>query len=106
MVSDAAFLHQPAQDKNETYDVNRLNQYTQIAGVSLTYDANGNMTQYDFGAGIHTYTYDAENKLAAAVTPDHIVTYGYDGAGAARLERRGRHHHRISVGRGGRDRRI
>ncbi|MFN3233153.1 MAG: RHS repeat-associated core domain-containing protein [Alphaproteobacteria bacterium] len=80
-VSDAAFLHQPAQDKNEAYSVNGLNQYTDIAGVSLTYDANGNMTSYDFGAGVHTYTYDAENKLTDAVTPDHTVAYAYDGQG-------------------------
>ncbi|MBC7367997.1 MAG: RHS repeat protein [Undibacterium sp.] len=44
-----------------TYTANALNQYTQVAGASLTYDANGNLTN----DGKQTYRYDAQNRLLA-----------------------------------------
>src|SRR5690606_2561126 len=45
-----------------TYVSNGLNQYTSVAGQSLTYDANGNLTK----DGAVSYTYDMENRLVAA----------------------------------------
>ena len=42
-----------------SYTANALNQYTQVAGVAFTYDANGNLTH----DGKQTYRYDAQNRL-------------------------------------------
>jgi len=44
-----------------SYTANALNQYTQVAGVAFTYDANGNLTN----DGKQTYRYDAQNRLLA-----------------------------------------
>jgi RHS repeat-associated protein len=51
------------------YTANALNQYTQVAGVAFTYDANGNLTS----DGKQTYRYDAQNRLLA-VEPVAPVT--------------------------------
>jgi RHS repeat-associated protein len=56
------------------YTSNRLNQYTAVNGVALTYDGNGNL----ISDGINNYAYDAENRLIAAVTPTHTASYAYD----------------------------
>ncbi len=47
-----------------SYTTNNLNQYTDVSTVgSATYDGNGNLKTYDGW----TYTYDAMNRLTAAV---------------------------------------
>ena len=43
-----------------SYTANALNQYTQVAGVAFTYDANGNLTN----DGKQTYRYDAQKPPA------------------------------------------
>src|SRR5690606_4886372 len=45
-----------------TYVPNGLNQYTSIAGQTIQYDGNGNLTN----DGSVAYTYDMENRLVAA----------------------------------------
>jgi RHS repeat-associated protein len=47
---------------NGSYSVNGLNQYTNISGTALVYDANGNLT-FD---GVTNFVYDAENRLVSA----------------------------------------
>lgn len=44
------------------YVPNGLSQYTNIAGLAITYDTDGNLTN----DGSVTYTYDMENRLVAA----------------------------------------
>src|SRR5690606_2744917 len=48
------------------YVSNGLNQYTSIAGQSVSYDANGNLTSINLPNDQHmSYTYDLENSLVA-----------------------------------------
>jgi RHS repeat-associated protein len=50
--------------RNESYQVNGLNQYTSVSDVEHVYDANGNLTS----DGQTTYVYDQENRLVRATT--------------------------------------
>lgn len=59
------------------YNSNNLDQYTDIGGVTLVYDANGNL----LSDGTNSYTYDFDNRLVQVVTPLQTVTYGYDPLG-------------------------
>lgn len=80
-VDDPLFAYTPAANSTTSYTANGLNQYTAIDSVSVTYDANGNLTQATLGGASHTYTYDAENRLTDAVTPTNTASYDYDPAG-------------------------
>ena len=55
------------------YAANEVNEYTSIGGVSVYYDANGNLSrdEYDF-----EYTYDHENRL---------IGVSYEGAGSTQV---------------------
>jgi RHS repeat-associated protein len=68
-----------------TYLVNNLNELTnQVGGYSLTYDANGNRT--DFG-GYYNYAYDDENRLTQMsddVYHSFRTQFVYDGLGRLR----------------------
>ena len=62
-------------NQSTAYTTNGLNQYTVVgpnaeATGEIDYDDNGNLIKYKFGSEQHTYTYDAENKLVAAVILD------------------------------------
>jgi RHS repeat-associated protein len=62
-----------------SYTANALNQYTQVAGVAFTYDANGNLTN----DGKQTYRYDAQNRLlvvesVAPTTGANRAEFAYD----------------------------
>jgi RHS repeat-associated protein len=62
-----------------SYVTNGLNQYTQISSpgaVSLSYDANGNLTS----DGTTTFGYDLENRLTSASGAQN-ATLSYDGNG-------------------------
>ena len=59
------------------YIFNNVNQYTSVAGVSLTYDDNGNLT----ADGTNSYIYDSQNRVISALTPAHTVSYEYDYSG-------------------------
>jgi len=53
-----------------------------IGSHSSTYDANGNLTQKTDGAGMWTYSWDAENRLTNVTRPDGVmVSYKYDALG-------------------------
>lgn len=51
---------------------------TTIAGITRTYDPNGNLLT----DGTNTYTWNYKNQLASAVTPTGTLTYTYDHTGA------------------------
>jgi RHS repeat-associated protein len=68
-----------APSTTTAYTANALNQYTQVAGVAFTYDANGNLTS----DGKQTYRYDAQNRLlavepVAAATGAVRAEFAYD----------------------------
>lgn len=83
--SNPFYLPSPSSESTTAYTANRLNQYSAIAGVAPTYDANGNLTVWqsrDFGR--QTYTYDSENRLRTAAlngSSTASVTYDYDPLG-------------------------
>ncbi len=60
-------------NKTGLYGVNGLNQYTQINGVSISYDSNGNLTN----DGASQFIYDVENKLIEATGAANIK-FKYD----------------------------
>jgi len=74
---DDRFIYDPSIPLQAEYTSNNLNQYTSVAGVTYTYDGNGNLAS----DGTDTYAYDAENRLISAVTPEHSTTYTYDPLG-------------------------
>jgi RHS repeat-associated protein len=53
------------------YTTNNLNQYTNIGGLALTYDAAGNLLTYNG----NTYTYDALSNLTSATVGGVLTTY-------------------------------
>lgn len=61
----------------EDYTPNNLNQYTQINNQSLSYDNNGNLTQFDGW----TYSYNAHNRLTSAVKTGKNLQLRYDPQG-------------------------
>ena len=57
--TNGAYAANRAQNVSLSYNPNGLNQYGMVAGNTYLYDANGNLSS----DGVHTYTYDAENRL-------------------------------------------
>lgn len=57
-----------------SYTANNLNQYTAVGGASPTYDANGNLTNYNGWA----YAYDAQNRLWGAANSNTTGLFTYD----------------------------
>jgi RHS repeat-associated protein len=57
----------------QSFGVNGLNEYVQIAGVAVTSDARGNL----LSDGSSTYGYDLENRLISA-SGTHAATLTYD----------------------------
>lgn len=76
-IDDYRFIFRPGQTLNTGYSANNLNQYTTVGGVGCSYDLNGNL----ISDGVNTYTYNAENRLTAAATPEHAITCAYDPMG-------------------------
>ncbi len=54
---------------------NNLNQYPTVGGLGATYDGNGNLKTYNGWS----YTYDAMNRLTAAVKGTASANFWYDG---------------------------
>ena len=74
----ALYKWQPSSKKNDIYQSNGLNQYSNIAGASLSYDKNGNLT----GDGIWSYVYNTENMLTSATKQGHLrASFTYDPVG-------------------------
>jgi RHS repeat-associated protein len=61
-----------------TYAANALNQYTQVGGVALGWDANGNPTNVVENGVTLALTYDRENRLVRVDTGTVTVTNTYD----------------------------
>jgi RHS repeat-associated protein len=74
--SNDAYASTSAYNVTRGYSINGLNQYTASGGLSLAYDANGNLTS----DGTTSYVYDAENRLISA-TGAHAATLAYDPLG-------------------------
>ncbi|MGD1019825.1 MAG: RHS repeat-associated core domain-containing protein [Verrucomicrobiia bacterium] len=64
------------------YAANNLNEFTNVGGTNLIYDAKGDLTS----DGVWTYTYDYENRLSSASNATMVIVYTHDAAG--RLVRR------------------
>ncbi|MES2309690.1 MAG: RHS repeat-associated core domain-containing protein [Verrucomicrobiota bacterium] len=66
-------------DKSVTsnYSTNNLNQYTSVAGASISYDGNGNLTN---GSTIQNglFFYDAQNRLTKSVVGLNTIDFAYD----------------------------
>ena len=56
------------------YTPNDLNQYDDVGGTQISYDANGNLTS----DGVNIYTYDSHNQLVGVSAPGKNVTLEYD----------------------------
>ena len=56
------------------YTPNDLNQYDDVGGTQISYDANGNLTS----DGVNIYTYDSHNQLVGVSAPGKTVTLEYD----------------------------
>lgn len=74
-VSDADYVYAPVTGST-AYELNRLNQVTEIGSTSVTYDTNQNLTA---GTG-RTYAYDAANRLQTA-SDSATATFLYDANG-------------------------
>lgn len=74
-LSNIDYVWQP-EAKAVSYQVNGLNQYTNIGGQYISHDANGNLV----AKGTATYSYDIENRLIE-VTGVHYASFSYDPAG-------------------------
>lgn len=58
-----------------SYTPNNLNQYSVINQKVLSYDYNGNLTADNVGK---TYTYDSQNRLISATSPNATAQFFYD----------------------------
>ncbi|MBD2167309.1 hypothetical protein H6G04_23240 [Calothrix membranacea FACHB-236] len=63
------------------YTGNNLNQYSQVASATYTYDADGNLIKVVDGTQTWTYVYNDENRLISGTTPQGTFTYEYDALG-------------------------
>jgi RHS repeat-associated protein len=63
------------------YSTNEMNQYTNVGGITYTYDNDGNMISKTEAGVTTTYTYDFENHLIGVTTPTDGWTYSYDAFG-------------------------
>ena len=63
------------------YTANLRNQYTQVGGDVLAYDADGNLLSRSGPSGAATYEYDQFSRLTRVVTPDGTWEYQYDALG-------------------------
>ena len=59
------------------YGTGSTNRISTVAGSSVTYDADGNLTN----DGVYTYTYDAEGRVTGMTGGGLNNTYSYDALG-------------------------
>ncbi|QLC21230.1 RHS repeat-associated core domain-containing protein [Parasphingopyxis sp. CP4] len=83
-VSNNDYVWALTVDLTQSYAPNTLNQYSDIAGSTVSYDNNGNLTgdpgSVTGSSGSSTFAYDAENRLTSA-TGTVSGTLTYDGLG-------------------------
>ena len=72
--TNAAASLLPAAVASASYDA--ANEQTAFAGATLTYDANGNLTN----DGVNTYVWDARNRLVS-ISGGATATFNYDALG-------------------------
>lgn len=72
--SDDRYIWSPSANSSSSYSSNGADQYTVVAGTSLTHDANGNLT-YD---GVRTFSFNAVNQLTTVAASGLTVNYSYD----------------------------
>ncbi len=64
------------------YTTNTMNQYTQVATTTFSYDADGNLISKSNVQGTFSYEYDPENRLIRVTTPSSGTwQYTYDALG-------------------------
>jgi RHS repeat-associated protein len=79
--SDPFYLTAPNAEST-SYGSNHLNQYSNVAGVTPSYDSNGNMLSWGATPNQNTYTYDSENRLRSAKSGiGALARYDYDALG-------------------------
>ena len=70
-----------------TFSVNNVNELTSVAGTTITYDSNGNLTGGPGGGGAYSYSFDDENRLTAVQTSStNQTTFAYDGLSRLRAQ--------------------
>ncbi|QID19401.1 RHS repeat protein [Nitrogeniibacter mangrovi] len=69
-----------ASNGTQAYSSNGLNQYTNVAGSSIAYDPNGNLS----GDGVWSYGYDLDNRLKSASKTGYTASLAYDAEGRLR----------------------
>jgi len=84
--SDSFYLPTANTAENVAYVPNNLNQYGTVAGVTVAYDLNGNLTNWNVpgNGSAQSYTYDAENRLRTVIvtgTGAATASYDYDSLG-------------------------
>jgi RHS repeat-associated protein len=76
-VSNNAFAISVPSISDTVYSPNNLNQYDTVGNKSLSYDSNGNLTNFDGW----TYTYNAHNRLTSATKTGQELSLVYDPTG-------------------------
>jgi len=68
--------HMATPYRLDSYDI--ANRLTQVNGLTLTWDANGNLLQDHLG---RVYTYDSADRLTSLVQGGSTFTFAYNGLG-------------------------
>ncbi|KGJ90964.1 RHS repeat domain-containing protein [Colwellia psychrerythraea] len=76
-VSNNSFQINIPSQSTQVYDVNNLNQYTNVGGKSIDHDLTGNLTNYDGW----TYNFNVHNRLTSAAKSGTALSLAYDPTG-------------------------
>ena len=60
--------------ETNSYTANQLNQYSDVNGTNLSFDADGNL----LSDGTWTYSWNGENRLISATNASTVVSFKYD----------------------------
>jgi YD repeat-containing protein len=78
---DLQYVYDAAGNRIRTIVNGVTTNYTTVGGATYTYDADGNLTRVVDGTRTWAYTYNDENRLIGAVTPEGTFSYEYDAFG-------------------------
>jgi RHS repeat-associated protein len=70
-----------ASHLSATYSYQPYNRMTSTATATMTYNANGNLTQKTVGSTTWTYNWDYENRMTSAANGTATAQYTYDALG-------------------------
>jgi RHS repeat-associated protein len=74
-VSDSTLILHPSAQSTTTYSgINNLNQYGSVGSSSLSYDGNGNLTQF----GSNSFSFNTENQLTGFSNGSTTLAFEYD----------------------------